>query len=46
LYVIDQYVYNLKKLKAIGMEAGLQDSGISESTRKLHELLNAYDIPH
>jgi enterochelin esterase-like enzyme len=46
LYVIDQYVFNLKKLKAIGMDAGLQDEGISNSTRKLHERLDSYDIPN
>ncbi|PHN02588.1 alpha/beta hydrolase [Flavilitoribacter nigricans] len=46
LYTIDQYIHNLKRLKAIGMDAGLQDRGISGATKKLHELLEAYDIPH
>lgn len=46
LYVIDQYVGNLKKLKAIGMDAGLQDRGISAATKRLHELLESYDIAH
>jgi enterochelin esterase-like enzyme len=46
LYIIDQYIYNLKKLKAIGMDAGLQDYRISGSTKKLHELLESYNIPH
>ncbi|WP_296700586.1 alpha/beta hydrolase-fold protein [Algoriphagus sp.] len=46
LYMIEQYIPNLKRLKAIGMDAGLQDVGISNSTKKLHELLNAYNIPH
>jgi enterochelin esterase-like enzyme len=46
LYIIDQYIPNLKKLKAIGMDAGLQDRGISSSTKKLHELLESYNIPH
>lgn len=46
LYIIDQYIYNLKKLKAIGMDAGLQDYGISGATKKLHELLESYTIPH
>ena len=46
LYTIEQYIPNLKKLKAIAMDAGLQDQGISNSTKKLHELLDAYDIPH
>jgi len=46
LYIIDQYIYNLKKLSAIGMDAGTNDRGISGSTKKLHELLNTYQIPH
>jgi enterochelin esterase-like enzyme len=46
LYIIDQYIPNLKKLEAIAMDAGLQDMGISSSTRKLHELLDVYKIPH
>jgi enterochelin esterase-like enzyme len=46
LYIIDQYIYNLKKLKAIGMDAGYSDHGISGSTRKLHDLLDSYEIPH
>ena len=46
LYTIEQYIPNLRKLKAIGMDAGLQDRGISSSTKKLHELLDAYNIPH
>jgi enterochelin esterase-like enzyme len=46
LYTIEQYIPNLKKLKAIAMDAGLQDRGISGSTIKLHDLLSSYDIPH
>ena len=46
LYTIEQYIPNLKKLKAIGMDAGLQDYGISDSTKKLHQLLYSYHIPH
>lgn len=46
LYIIDQYIPNLKKLKAIAMDAGQQDQGISESTKKLHELLDKYNISH
>jgi enterochelin esterase-like enzyme len=46
LSIVDQYIPNLKKLKAIGMDAGLQDQGISASTKKLHELLDAYEVPH
>ncbi len=46
LKFVDQYILNLKKFKAIGMDAGLQDRGISEATKKLHELLESYEIPH
>ena len=46
LYVIDQYISNLIKLNAIAMDAGLQDRGISGSTKNLHELLESYEIPH
>lgn len=46
LSVLDQYIYNLKKLKAIGMDAGEQDYGISAATRQLHERLEAYEIDH
>jgi enterochelin esterase-like enzyme len=46
LYIIEQYIPNLKKLKAIAIDAGMQDQGISSSTKKLHELLDAYNIPH
>lgn len=46
LSIVDQYIPNLKKLKAIGMDAGIQDRGISEATKKLHELLDSYQVPH
>ena len=46
LYTIDKYILNLKKLEAIAMDAGLQDQGIHASTKKLHEHLEAYQIPH
>jgi enterochelin esterase-like enzyme len=46
LYMVDQYIFNLKTLKAIGMDAGLQDRGISGATKRLHELLDSYEIPH
>ncbi len=46
LYTIEQYIPNLRKLEAIGMDAGLQDQGISTSTKKLHELLETYQISH
>jgi enterochelin esterase-like enzyme len=46
LYTIEQNIPNLKKLKAIAIDAGLQDQGISRSTKHLHELLDAHSIPH
>ncbi|MGJ5640648.1 alpha/beta hydrolase [Formosa sp. S-31] len=46
LYTADQYIYNLKQLNAIGMDAGTEDTEISLATRKLHELLNKYGIKH
>jgi enterochelin esterase-like enzyme/uncharacterized protein YciI len=46
LSFVDQYIPNLKKLKAIAIDAGLQDRGISEATKSLHEILDSYQIPH
>lgn len=46
LSVLDQYIFNLKKLKAIGMDAGDQDFGISAATKELHERLDNYKIDH
>jgi enterochelin esterase-like enzyme len=46
LSFVDQYILNIKKLKAIALDAGLQDRGISEATKTLHELLESYKIPH
>ncbi len=46
LNFVDQYILNLKKLKAIAIDAGLQDKGISEATKNLHEVLDSYQIPH
>ena len=46
LNFVDQYILNLKKLKAVALDAGLQDRGISEATKKLHEVLDSYQITH
>ncbi|TNF40534.1 MAG: esterase [Cytophagales bacterium] len=46
LNFVDQYILNLKKLKAIAIDAGLQDRGISEATKSLHEVLDSYQIKH
>lgn len=46
LTTIDQYIPNLKRLKAIGMDAGTEDRSISAATKKLHEVLDSYQIEH
>lgn len=46
LSVLDQYIFNLKKLRAIGMDAGDRDFGISAATKELHERLDTYKIDH
>ena len=43
---LDQYIYNIKKLKAIGFDAGDRDGGIAESIRTLDKELNKYHIRH
>ena len=39
-------IYNIKKLKAIGFDAGDKDMGIAESLRSLDKDLNKYNIKH
>ena len=46
LAMLDQYVFNLKAIDGIGMDAGNQDLGISQATARLHERLDAYGIEH
>nr|WP_249207416.1 alpha/beta hydrolase-fold protein [Chitinophaga hostae] len=43
---LDQYIFNIKKLKALGFDAGDKDAGIAESIRTLDKELNKYSIPH
>jgi Predicted esterase len=43
---IDQYISNLKKLKALGFDAGDKDQGIAASIRELDAILKVYGIPH
>ena len=43
---LDQYIYNIRQLKAIGFDAGNRDAGIAESIRILDRELNKYHIPH
>ena len=44
--MLDQYVFNLRKISHIGMDAGNKDWGINQATLKLHEQLLKYSIPH
>lgn len=43
---LDQYISNLKELKAIGFDAGTRDQGIAASIRTLDEELNKYGVKH
>lgn len=43
---LDQYIFNLKQLKAIGFDAGTRDMGIAESIKTLDNELNKYGVPH
>lgn len=43
---LDQYIYNIKKLKAIGFDAGDKDMDIAASIRLLHTELNKYNVEH
>jgi S-formylglutathione hydrolase FrmB len=43
---LDQYIYNIKQLKAIGFDAGTRDVSIAESIRTLDKELNKYGVPH
>ena len=43
---LDQYIYNIKQLKAIGFDAGDKDMNIAESIKTLDDELNKYGIQH
>jgi S-formylglutathione hydrolase len=43
---IDQYIDNLRELKAIAMDVGDSDHGINETTKELDQVLIKYEIPH
>jgi hypothetical protein len=45
LAMIDQYIPNLRKLHAIGLEVGLQD-GLAASNATLDATLTRFDVPH
>ena len=44
--MVDQYIYNLTRLENIGMDAGMQDYGIHDDTRHLHEILDESGVNH
>jgi len=46
LATLDQYVFNFKRLRAIGFDAGTQEASISATSRMLHEALDRYGIVH
>jgi len=43
---LDQYIFNIRKLKAIGFDAGTKDAWIAESIKTLDNELNKYGIKH
>ncbi|NLR78391.1 alpha/beta hydrolase [Chitinophaga eiseniae] len=43
---LDQYIYNIRKLKAVAFDAGDKDKGIAASIEKLDGELNKYGIAH
>lgn len=43
---LDQYVFNIRQLKAIAFDAGDKDVGIAASIRTLDNELNKYGVPH
>jgi S-formylglutathione hydrolase len=46
LAMVDQYVFSLKRMRAIGFDAGTQEASISATARALHETLDRYGITH
>ncbi len=46
LVMIHQYIPALKRLKAIGIDAGTKDAGISAATKELDQVLTDYGIEH
>jgi len=46
LAMIDQYIANLRKLRAIAFDAGDQDRSIAATNKTLDEILNNYGIAH
>ncbi|MEI6947368.1 alpha/beta fold hydrolase [Paraflavisolibacter sp. H34] len=46
LATLDQYIPNLKQLRALGFDAGTQDVAIAAGLRALDSSLSVYSIPH
>jgi enterochelin esterase-like enzyme len=46
LVAIHQHIPNLKRLKAIGLDAGTKDAGISAATKELDRVLTDYGVAH
>jgi S-formylglutathione hydrolase len=46
LAMIDQYIPNLKQLRALAFDAGDQDASIAATCRTLDGILKTYQIPH
>jgi S-formylglutathione hydrolase len=46
LAMIDQYVSNIRKLKAFAFDAGAQDQGIAATVRTLDQIMTDYGIAH
>ena len=46
LAMIDQYISNLKRYRAIAVDAGNMDEPIASTVRTLDQILTAYSIPH
>jgi hypothetical protein len=46
LSMVDSHIPNLKKLKAIGFDAGDRDRGIAATIRVLDQMLSGYGIEH
>ena len=46
LAMLDQYIPNIKRLTAIGFDAGNEDRGIAATIKELDQRLTAYGIAH
>lgn len=44
LAMLDQYLFSLRRLRAIGLDAGTQEASIGATTRAFHDALDRYGI--